>query len=157
MSSAVGPSKAPFIRQCTLFDVEELALTMRREDVEEIHHASRSTPREALLRGYHASEVLRTIERGGKVVAIFGVVGVLGRAGSPWMLGTDDLPRCRSLLRECRARLEQYTIKYHHLTNSVWAKNTVHIEWIKWLGFQFDGSDLRNGETFLHFHRSAHV
>lgn len=147
----------PFIRRCTEFDIEELSLTMRKEDVEEILHASGRTPREVLLSGFASSEVIRVIEWNGEVAAIFGVVGVLGRAGAPWMLGTDDLRRCWSLLRECRAYVEQITQKYHYLTNAVWAKNEVHIKWIKWLGFTFHGSDIRNGETFLHFHRSTHV
>ena len=86
-------------------------------------------------------------------LAIFGVVGVDGQAGAPWMLGTDDLKRCRSLLRDCREYLDGYAKQYRYLTNAVWSGNTVHIEWIKWLGFTFEGSDVRNGQTFLQFHR----
>ncbi len=98
------------------------------------------------------------IERQGRVVALFGVVGIPGEIGCPWMLGTEDLRRCWSLLRECRRRLDSYLQQYRHLTNAVWAQNEVHIQWIKWLGFTFEGSDVRNGQTFLHFHRrSQHV
>ena len=159
MSSALALCKAverPFIRDCTTHDIEELAVTMRPEDVAEIMHSSGRSPLKTLWLGFHASEVLHTIEWQGRVVAIFGVAAGTNM-GIPWMLGTDDLRRCWSLLRECRKLLEGYTQKYHYLTNAVWSKNEVHIKWIKWIGFQFEGSDVRNGQTFLHFHRSINV
>lgn len=156
MSSAASPCK-PFIRPCTEADVTALAATMREDDRLECWHSSRTLPEDALSRGYRASCSPFAIERGGEVVAIFGVVGTVGLAGSPWMLGAPALVNCRSLLRECRQRLDAYTEEYRYLTNACWARNEVHIEWIKWLGFTFNGSELRNGETFLHFHRSANV
>jgi len=156
MSSVVGRSK-PFIRVTRPEDIEELSRTMRKEDVEEIFHASGRTPKRSLEIGVRASMAPRTIEWDGKVVAIFGVVGTPGVAGAPWMLGTDDLRRCWSLLRECRERLEVYTEVFHYLTNMVWSKNEVHINWIKWLGFRFEGSSVHNGEVFLHFHRTKDV
>lgn len=150
----------PFIRDCTTHDIEELAITMRLEDREEIFHSSGRSPLITLWMGYHASEVRHTIEWRGRVVAIFGVAAVADAGtsmGIPWMLGTDDLRRCWSLLRECRKLLDSYTKKYRLLANAVWSKNEVHIKWIKWIGFQFEGSDVRNGQTFLHFHRSINV
>lgn len=130
---------------------------MRAEDVQEIWHASRSLPLDALLRGYRDSEQPYAIERNGRVVALFGVVAYPGQGASPWMLATDDLKRCKSLLRECRRRLDGYLTEHGYLANAVWSKNAVHIEWIKWLGFHFQGEDIRNGEAFLHFHRTRDV
>jgi hypothetical protein len=127
---------------------------MRPEDVEEILHSSGSDSFEALARGYSWGDCW-TIEKDGAVVAMFGVSGEEGKWGVPWMLGTSQLNRCWSLLRECRQRLDAYFRKYAYLSNSVWAKNTVHVNWIKWLGFQFDGETVRDGETFLHFYRST--
>ena len=147
----------PFIRHCTIQDVDELAVTIRKEDVEEISLASGRTPLDTLMAGFRDSRSLQTIEWKGKVVAIFGVVGDPGEAGSPWMLGTDDLRRCWSVLRECQELVEEYTETYQYLVNSVWSKNLAHIRWLKWLGFQFNGSILKNGETFLYFHRRANV
>ena len=156
MSSAAVPDK-PFIREAVEADVGELAETMRLCDRAEVLHSSLSSPLQALLGGYLASRQCFAIEWQGRVVALFGVVGIKGSSGCPWMLGTDDLRRCWSLLRECRERIDGYLEEYHFLTNAVWAKNTVHIKWIKWLGFTFEGSDVRNGQTFLHFHRRKHV
>lgn len=156
MSSAVVLSK-PFIRPARQSDILDIAAHMRAEDTAEIWHSSRVTPWSALYRGMRDSDATFVIERNGVPVAMFGVVGEKGRWGSPWMLGTDELKNCKSLLRECRVRLDEYLKEYHYLANAVWAENTVHIEWIKWLGFQFEGEELRNGETFLQFHRSLNV
>jgi hypothetical protein len=152
MSSVAVRSK-PFIRPTVEQDLHELALTMRKEDVEEVFHSSRVTPFAALHRGYAASHTCHTIEWDNKVVAIFGVGGELGVVGCPWMLGTEDLRRCWSLLRECREVLKGYLVEFPRLSNACWSKNEVHINWIKWLGFTFHGEDIRNGETFLHFHK----
>ena len=157
MSIEAGQCKKPFIRECTPEDIEELAVTMRPEDVAEIAHASGGSPLRSLWMAFHSSDVLHTIEWQGRVVAIFGVVAINSQVATPWMLGTTDLRRCWSLLRECRKLLDTYTRRYHYLTNAVWAQNGVHIKWITWLGFQFEGSDVRNGQTFLHFHRSINV
>lgn len=156
MSSAAVPCK-PFIRPLQKGDVTELSITMRQEDRDEIMHSSGSSPLSALVTGVSLSSSVHTIEWDGRVVAIFGVCGTPGHeVGVPWMLGTDDIQRCRkSLLRGCRAVVDGYTKDFPYLTNACWSKNVVHIDWIKWLGFTFEGSDLRNGETFLHFHRRS--
>ena len=152
MSDAVAKPK-PFIRLVRLHDLHELSLTMRQEDVQEVFHASRGTALTALTKGFLASHSCHTIEWDNKVVAIFGVTGEKGVWGSPWMLGTEELKKCWSLLRECREILKGYLEDYKYLSNACWSKNDVHINWIKWLGFTFEGSDIRNGETFLHFHK----
>lgn len=152
MQSAAVLSK-PLIRPFRDSDVVELAMNMREEDSSEVFHSSRSSPLTAVRISVEVSDVLFTIERYSKVVAIFGVSGTLGTGGSPWMLGTDELKNCRSLLRECRLILDRFTKEYGFLANAVWSQNTVHIEWLKWLGFSFHGSTLRNGETFLNFYK----
>lgn len=154
MSSVPLPSK-PFIRPTTAMDIMGLSLTMREEDRMEVFHSSRGTPLDALVKGVGLSSEVFTIEKHGLPVAIFGVIGTPGAGGCPWMLGTDELPHCKSLLRECREIVQRYTKEYRYLTNACWSKNDVHIEWIKWLGFTFEGSDIRNGETFLHFHKES--
>jgi len=154
-NAAVRPK--PFIRQATLSDIKELSLTMRKEDMDEIYLSSGSTPLAALTAGFYNSNEVCAIEWEGKVMAIFGVVGERGRGASPWMLGAPGIERCRSLLRECRKVLQRYTQEYRYLENACWCKNSVHIQWIGWLGFTFSGSDTRNGELFLHFHKGTYV
>ena len=153
MSSAASLCE---IRRLLPGDILKVAGSMRQADQWEIWHGSRRGAYESLLRSVDASFLVRVITRGGNPVAIFGLVH-LDPGVCPWMLGTDDLSRCTSLLRECRALVDSWEATYGYLGNAVWAGNTVHIRWLKWLGFTFDGSDLRNGETFLHFHRKHHV
>lgn len=156
MSNAVALCK-PFMRPLQKGDVTELAQTMRFEDTEEIRLASGGTPLSALVTGTTAS-TCTAIEWQGRVVAIFGISGVKGSYGIPWMLGTDDIKKIRkSLLRECREVVAGYLTDYHYLANACWSKNTVHIDWLKWLGFTFQGEDIRNGEVFLHFHKGTYV
>jgi hypothetical protein len=111
----------------------------------------------ALAAGWWDSEEIQAVIREGRVVALFGVVAFPGGGGGPWMLGADDLKRCKSLLRVCRALLDEWLLRYGWLANAAWSKNTVHIEWIRWLGFRFEGEDTRNGEVFLHFYRTRDV
>ena len=156
MSNAVVRSR-PFIRHTTIEDIRELSLSMREEDKLEIILSSGTPPYTVLLRGYTDSNSVATIEWDGRVMALFGVTGIKGEWGCPWMLGAGDLKRCKSLLRECRKVLSGYLDDYTYLTNACWSGNLVHIKWIEWLGFTFSGSDTRNGELFLHFHKGSHV
>ena len=157
MSNEVGLSHRPTIRPLQKGDVAELARTMRWEDTEEVRHSSGGTPLSALVTGTTVSSC-HVIEWQGRVVAIFGISGLKGSYGFPWMLGTDDIKRIRkSLLRGCREVVEGYLTDYPYLTNACWSKNTAHIEWLKWLGFTFQGEDIRNGEVFLHFHKGTYV
>lgn len=155
MSNALALCK-PYIRESHRQDCMALAHTLREEDRAEIWYSSQKYPEIALKQGFDSGPTW-IIQRGFHIVAMFGITGTKGRIGSPWMLGTNELPKCKSLLRECRKRLDGFLEEYHYLTNAVWAKNAVHIEWIKWLGFTFEGSDIRSGETFLHFHKRLHV
>lgn len=59
--------------------------------------------------------------------------------GVPWMLASPTLSRIRkTFLRECRQYVEDMLLRYGHLENYVWAGNTVHIQWLKWLGFTIE-------------------
>jgi hypothetical protein len=131
---------------------------MRQADVDEVWHSSRTRPLAALEAGARYSSRLLTVEWQGRPVAAFGIVGQPGGLGHPWMLATDDLSAIRkTFLRECRPVVEGWLREYPRLSNAVWSKNAVHIAWIKWLGFTFDGADVRNGQTFLHFYRNSNV
>lgn len=161
MSSAVVPCSSrpkPFLRSLQKGDLTELSLTMRQADRDEISHGTTGSPLSTLITSVGLSKDVQVIEWSGYVVAIFGVVDAGKGVGVPWMLGTDDIQRCRkSLLRGCREVVDGYSKDFPYLTNAVWSKNVVHINWIRWLGFTFEGSDIRNGETFLHFHRRSNV
>lgn len=147
----------PFIRPSQAGDVPLLAQVMRECDRQELFHSSRKSPEDALAAGLLMGNCW-TVQWGEKVVAMFGICGIPDRIGMPWMLASDDLLAIRKpFLRECRGVVEGWLERYAYLTNSCWSKNDVHIRWIRWLGFTFEGGEDRNGETFLHFHRNHHV
>jgi hypothetical protein len=157
MSNAVAPSRA-FFRPTTPEDIQELSLTMREEDRLEVLYSTGDTPLHALLRGVEVSNETCTIEWNGKVVAIFGVGGILGQVGCPWMLGTPDIARLgKYILKLAIAVFDGYLKDYGYLTNVCWSQNVVHISWLKRLGFKFEGGTTLNGEMFLQFHKGTYV
>lgn len=147
----------PFVREARAEDVPFLAENIREEDRLEIWHGYRVTPEEAFQTGLEVSDTPYTVVWNDTPVAMFGVSGVAG-VGVPWMLATDDLRKIRkSFLRDCRSYVEGFHNEYPLLVNQVWAKNTTHIQWLKWLGFQFDipvqmGPD---NEMFIRFYKEA--
>jgi Protein of unknown function (DUF2833) len=147
----------PFVREAKLVDVLILGANIRQADRWEIWHIARKLPVDAFLEGYKVSDKPYVIEWKGMPIAMFGVSGTKGSVGVPWMLGTDDIKKVgKSLLRECRSYVDKMHDDYPVLTNYVWTKNTVHIQWLKWLGFQF-GEAVPLGpdqELFYHFSRS---
>lgn len=157
MSNEAEVSK-PFARPAVLADCEILAETIREEDRLEIWHGHRVSPLDAFLIGFENSDSPYTAEWKGKPIFMFGVSGTKGEVGIPWLLGTDDIKSIRkSFLRECRGYLEEMHKDYPLLVNQVWAKNEVHIQWLKWMGFTFDepypfGPD---NELFIRFQKEA--
>lgn len=120
---------------------------------------SRKSPFDAFKMGYDVSDKPLVIEYNCQPIAMFGVSGTKGSIGVPWMLGTDKIQDIRkSFLRECRDYVEEMHRNYPMLTNFVWSKNTVHIAWLKWLGFQFGEAKPMgpDNELFIHFQKVEH-
>jgi hypothetical protein len=159
MSNAAPRSK-PSVRPTVPGDCEELAKTMRLEDVEEIFHASGNTPLASLTRALRLSADCFTVVWDGRVVLVFGCSGVAGKYGYPWMLASDDLVRIKKpFLREARQYLQQMEQKYTYLTNYAWSLNSVHLCWLEWMGFKLDPpAPLKEGgELFTRFHKGTYV
>jgi hypothetical protein len=155
MSREVNKSK-PFVRTTVPADCIELASTMRAEDKEEIWHSSRKLPLAALKMGINYSDICWSVEWEGRVVAIFGVSRKDELVGIPWMLASDDLKKIRkSFLKESKDYLEQMFQGYTLLANSAWSKNTIHIQWLRWLGFSFLPAKPKgmDGELFYEFYK----
>lgn len=117
--------------------IEPIAANMRLDDVREIWAAGQRTPlvslKMSVALGRH-----KTIMLADKPVGMFGVtpLSCIGRHGSPWLLGTDELARhSRSFLKGCLRHFPEVTNGFEFLENYVDARNTVSIRWLKWLGF----------------------
>jgi hypothetical protein len=156
MSSEAEVCK-PYARPSVIEDVQYLADHIREEDRQEVWHSDRKTPLEAFQIGFENSDEPFTIMWRGSPVGMFGVSGENG-IGIPWMLATDDLKKIRkSFLRECRSYVQRMHEKYPVLINMVWLKNEVHIQWLRWLGFEFDAPTQMgpDNEMFIRFYKEA--
>lgn len=155
MLNEAGLSK-PFVRAPKIDDCIELSRSMREEDKREIWHFGRVSPLVALLDGLQYSSKCWTVEWQGRVVAMFGVTKQDDDVGIPWMLASEDLKKIKkSFLRECHQYVERMFDGYQVLTNCAWSQNTIHIQWLKWLGFKFLPARAKgyDGELFYEFYK----
>lgn len=153
-------------RQATQLDCFTLSRKLRQADLDEIQASSGSTPYLALLRGLEHSAECYTILRSEAVyepLAMFGVVSMDQNpaVGQVWFLGSDEIKtHSMEFLRKSKGWIENFHSGYPVLYNNIDARNTVHIKWLQWLGFQFI-NELHNygyeGRTFYHFVRMHHV
>lgn len=118
--------------------LEIVASKMRADDVREIWAAGKRTPLSSLKMSYSLSTYRKTIMLDGDPIGLFGVVPktALGGGGTVWMLGTEGITKIsRKFLRGCRVYVPDMLSGFNHLENYVDARNTVSIQWLKWLGF----------------------
>lgn len=153
------------VRPAIPTDCVYIARNMRADDLMEIRAGGYNDPLLCLMDSYERTEKPFTGVWKGIPCCIFGVTRVRYRMfdtegcwcdkgiGAPWMLGTDEITTARwRFLRESRRWLDAVKIDYDLLHNRVHSKNTVHIRWLKWLGFQFDGDVVYpSGEVFHDF------
>lgn len=163
MSNEAKASK-PYVRRAITADATELAPNLRQDDLDEIAVGSGWEPEEALVNALMVSAQSWAIIHEGAVVALFGVAGLPGGGGTPWMMASEGLVRIsKSLLRESRLWVRIMLVRYGSLQNLVWAGNSKHIEWLRWLGFHIAEDPTfieRNGRNvpFFHFHlKDNHV
>lgn len=146
----------PFVRAPKLKDCIELSRTMREEDKREIWHFARLSPLNALMDGMLYGDKCWTVEYRSKVIAMFGVAKANNGEGVPWMLASEDLKKIKkSFLKECHQYVERMFDGYEVLTNCVWSQNTIHIQWLRWLGFKFLPAKPMgyDGELFYEFYK----
>lgn len=127
----------PYVREAHYEDCASLAPRLRAEDVLELHYATGKTPFNVLRESFELSPKCWAVIHKDKVIALFGVSHA-GNVGVPWMLASDELKDIKkSFLRECKDYVARMGEGHDLLTNYVWVGNTVHIQWLKWLGFTF--------------------
>lgn len=144
----------PFIRPTTLDDVQYLADNLSEADRQEIHYLSGETPFKAIHDGFIAGNCY-VVDLEGRAVVMFGVNGEKDGPGAVWMLCTDEISKVTRLIRTARLIVQDMLQEHSFIGNIAWSKNTVHLKWIKWLGFTFSGETItRNGEVFLWFGQS---
>lgn len=127
-------------RPSTPEDVSDLAPRLRQEDLRELGALNGCGALQALSEGLLTSDECWSITYNGLVIGMFGVAPLEGRpdAGAIWLLASDDLPKIRwEFLKKTRPWVGYFHTKYPKLTNMVDSRNTQHVKWIKWAGFDF--------------------
>ena len=119
--------------------IDELAYTMRQDDVNELWAAYHMKPSEALHTMLKASrDTILTGLADGRVVCMFGTCRVcaMGVTGYPWLLGAEELPKhAKAFLRLNKDYIEYVREEFDNLVNYVDVRNKQAIRWLKWLGF----------------------
>lgn len=145
------------VRPAVVSDASALAPKLRAADLLEIAAHSERSPEAILREGIEAGQSYAVELASGEVCALFGVAPTPeAKLGAVWLLGSDSLLSIRlTFLRHSRTWLRTLFEKYELLGNLVDERNTVHVEWLRWLGFRFLRRVPlgRKGETFFEFVR----
>lgn len=118
--------------------IAPVAIHMRQADRDELAASSSRSPFTALEYSLERSTIARTVLVDGKPAGMFGCgdLSVLTKAGSPWLLGTDDLALAPlQFLRASVDWRDKLFERYDVLRNLVDDRNVASIRWLKWLGF----------------------
>lgn len=138
MSTTRGASK--LIRKARLEDLGHLAANIRPEDAAEIKaHIGMGVPAALSMCWSYGDPFVGVSPRTGNPVAIFGVVPSeeLPGAGICWMVGTTELPSVAvSFIKATRHILPVLHKDYDLIYNYLDARNTLHLQWVKRMGFK---------------------
>lgn len=149
------------VRSATEEDAESISTRLRKADLIEMHsfHDEGEDPADVLKRGiYLSGEDCWTMTlKDGTPVAIFGITPCNEHFGAVWMMGTNQITKIhREFLRNCRDWLPVLHQKYPLLGNVVYAKNDIHIKWLKFMGFHFIKKHKSLGNMDLPFYEFIH-
>ena len=130
-----------YLTPTTVDDVVYLAPRLRKADRSECLAATGREPIGVLMDGLRLGDVTLTMRSptDGERVGIVGVVpSYIEGAGAIWLCATDNIHQHQiSFLRKSKTFLPLLQRNYLALHNCVDARNTVHIKWLKWMGFTF--------------------
>jgi hypothetical protein len=132
---------------------EELAPTLRAEDVAEVQACGYVDGRHALLMALERSSAAWAALLDGKVGALFGVsVGPGIEDDLIWLLaGAVFAKHPRPFMRRAKKILEQLLDYHPSLGNFIDARHAESLRWVKWLGFTV-GEAVPYGPAGLLFH-----
>lgn len=129
-----------YLRETTLEDIKFLAPNLRKADYEECLAATGREPYGVLAEGLDWGDQNYTmVAPTGIPVGLLGVgKSIIEDAGSIWLCATDDIVKYQmTFLRHSKQVLKELQQDYLALHNYVDARNSLHIKWLKWMGFTF--------------------
>ncbi len=132
-------------------DEHDLGPRLRQADLNEIHAATGRYPVDVLRESAESSAPSCTIiDNDGHIAGMFGCTA----EGQVWLMGSKELvqnPLKRQFLRECRGYVD--ALPYPLLWNVIVARNTVHLRWLKWLGFTVSETPILYGPFHFPFYQ----
>jgi len=131
----------------------QLAPQLRAADAAECQ-ANGRTPEQALERALRLSALSRAIVTpSGDIIALFGFAPIDPETAAPWLLGSDALVTThrRWFVRNTQLIVRHGDHLWRRFYNLVDARNTKHIRWLSWAGFQLLPA-VPNGVDALPFH-----
>lgn len=133
----LGWTKHGKVFSSSLYDVGELDEVLRPEDRRELEDSSGLSARECLYRFVLMGDpavTLRTHE--GDMIGMLAAVPVSANVASIGMAGSELIAqRAPSFLRGSREALRHLHQRYDGLICTADARNSVHLNWLEWLGF----------------------
>lgn len=119
-------------------DVEGLAPRLRESDLVEIYLASGLNAKEGLSLSVNNSSACFSLSFENQVAALFGVAkSSAPDIGIIWLLGSDDLTRCKKVLvADGRRWVAEFSRHYAALKNYISAANLSTLEWLEAIGFR---------------------
>jgi hypothetical protein len=131
-----------YIRVAHSCDAALIGPLLREADKSEIAANSGLHPEEALRQSLDtSSEVHLACHPDGTPLSIFGIGPNTSEPsiGIPWMVGTDEMSKYNiPLVRDARKWVDRHLNTYSILTNYVDSRNTVHLKWLRHIGFNID-------------------
>ena len=125
----------------TVEDIDFVAPRLRKADYNECTASTGKQPRGVLHRSLDLGAISLTLRApDGNRVGLCGVVNSshIEGAGVVWMVATDDIYQHQTtFLRNSKRALNHLSENYLVLFNCVDARNSVHIKWLRWMGFTF--------------------
>ena len=124
----------------TVEDIDFIAPRLRKADYNECMASTGQKPRGVLHRSLDLGDISLTLRASnGDRVGLCGVVpSPLAEAGIVWMVATDDIYQHQiTFLRNSKRALKHLSEDYLVLFNCVDARNSLHIKWLRWMGFTF--------------------
>ena len=140
----------------TLEQTVYVAEHLRKEDREELEAASGRPPVDVLVDALSVSSEFyaATLDGDEKPFMLFGVVDDPHdpSCGLVWLVATDRVNAARLMvLRGSSSWLKKWGERYRLLHNFVDKRNTLHVRWLRLMGFSFAETVSWRGHPFQHF------
>lgn len=153
--------RTAIVRTAEKEDAAFIGPRLRKADLIEMHsfHDDSIPPADILTQGIEASgdQCWTLTLKDGTPVSLFGVTHCNEHYGAIWMMGTAKIHEIhREFLRCCKDWMPKLHQKYPLLGNMVYAKNDIHIKWLKFMGFHFIAKHKSLGNMDLPFYEFIH-